>query len=64
MKSLGWLNDGGETERCINEARAECERRREAGEVHDLIGSDDYQHCVHVYGCRTCGFVYSVDSGD
>ena len=63
IKDLGWANDGGETERIIDETHAKCVsmgHRRS-----DIDVGPPHRGIEHVVKCLDgCNFVYRYDSSD
>jgi FMN phosphatase YigB (HAD superfamily) len=57
--SYGYANSWKEVPGIIKE----CREKRKEGLVHDFY-SNDVGRCLTEYGCRTCGYVYKVDSSD
>ncbi len=44
-------------------AQNKCRQLQKAGEKHDTYRKN-LGNCYNEYGCRTCGFKYSIDSSD
>lgn len=60
MVNFGYANGWKETPGIIVECRA---KRQTNKEIHDTF-SNNIGRCLNEYGCRTCGYVYTVDSSD
>ena len=57
---LGWGNGWKQTPKIV----ADCHAAQERGERHDISDGPTQWACCHRVECRTCGYVYTYDSGD